>query len=185
MLLSVQIPNEKVLFSRRFFFPIHKSDICFCFSMDLYAEVIETLPEEVENEKVEIDEVSVIKDSSMTESVESRLKRRAKRPSKYLVKCIKDATMAPNGLVSSPNHGSGRLAKNMRRPRNGFGRGLAKKGGYLFLFQKLTCLLRIVNGARVFKYQFPAIHSVLWLKLPFVFYHNYILNILKVMHNLN
>jgi len=96
--------------------------------MDLYAEVVDTLPEE-NDEKVEADELSAKKDLTSTELVDGRLKRRAKRPSKYLMKTIKDSTMVTNNVSSSPNNGTGRLAKNMRRPRNGYGRGLAKKGG--------------------------------------------------------
>lgn len=105
-----------------------------CFSMDLYAEVVDTLPEE-NDEKVEADELSAKKDLTSTELVDGRLKRRAKRPSKYLMKTIKDSTMVTNNVSSSPNNGTGRLAKNMRRPRNGYGRGLAKKGVYLFIPQ--------------------------------------------------
>lgn len=96
--------------------------------MDLYAEVVDAVPEE-EDEKLEAEELSTTKGLSSTEVVDGRLKHRAKRPSKYLMKNNKDAMLVTSNVSISPNSGTGRPAKNMRRPRNGYGRGLAKKGG--------------------------------------------------------
>jgi len=68
--------------------------------------------------------------SSATKSVDDRLKRKAKRPSKYLMKQMKDTSGNTNvaSHINSSVHLI-RIAKNLRRPRNGYGRGLPKKGG--------------------------------------------------------
>ncbi|XP_067132995.1 programmed cell death protein 4-like [Centruroides vittatus] len=57
-------------------------------------------------------------------TADDRLKRKAKRPSKLLA--CKEASA---GSVCGSNGTVLRFAKNSRRPRNGHGRGLPKKGG--------------------------------------------------------
>lgn len=57
-------------------------------------------------------------------SVEKRVKRKAKRLFKQYSKEAAVVTNGAGGLVTTP-----RTWKNTRRPRNGFGRGLPKKGG--------------------------------------------------------
>ena len=54
-------------------------------------------------------------------SINERLKRRAKRPSKFL---SKDLRTSSDTNVIAPL----RALKNSRKSRNGFGRGLPKKG---------------------------------------------------------
>jgi hypothetical protein len=75
--------------------------------------------------------------SSATKSVDDRLKRKAKRPSKYLMKQMKDTSGNTNvaSHINSSVHLI-RIAKNLRRPRNGYGRGLPKKGKTLFFLKK-------------------------------------------------
>lgn len=113
--------------------------------MDLYSEVVDPVPIEQDDEVAD----SVIKEaadgtlaSSSAQVVEDRLKRRAKRPSKYLMKHLTGNSSPTAAGQSSPGRGDGagsssglvngvRTAKNMRRPRNGHGRGLPKKGIFL------------------------------------------------------
>ena len=107
--------------------------------------------------------------SSATKAVDDRLKRKAKRPSKYLMKQMKD-TSGNTNVASHINISTNlvRIAKNLRRPRNGYGRGLPKKGNpYSFkrnflIFQVVgyltkqpegenplvTCLGQPVNGEK-------------------------------------
>lgn len=61
-------------------------------------------------------------------SLDNRLKRKAKRPSKL-------PSADENGVANVVNvNGSYlRYSKNSRRSRNGFGRGLPKKGKYYFV----------------------------------------------------
>lgn len=61
--------------------------------------------------------------SIMEASIEGRLKRKAKRPSRQ----IADGETVAN--VVNVNGSHLRLSKNSRRSRNGYGRGLPKKGG--------------------------------------------------------
>lgn len=107
--------------------------------MDLYSEVVDVPIEEdqVDNQEAKVDGNGLdMSGSSEAMTVEDRLKKRAKRPSKYLVKHLKESgngspTSAQNGpesLMASALNGI-RTAKNSRRPRNGYGRGLPKKGG--------------------------------------------------------
>ena len=108
--------------------------------MDLYSEVVDvpiddTIDKEGEGETNGNKPDSVI----MASSVDDRLTRRAKRPSKYLIKHLKEGSSSPNGQNSEGGPASAgglvngiRTAKNLRRPRNGYGRGLPKKGNNLF-----------------------------------------------------
>lgn len=110
--------------------------------MDLYSEVVDVPIDDENVEKEDCSETngnkldSVIMASSA--SVDERLTRRAKRPSKYLMKHLnKEGSSSPNGQNGSGAEGSAtglvngiRTAKNLRRPRNGYGRGLPKKGSY-------------------------------------------------------
>jgi len=106
--------------------------------MDLYSEVVDVPIEEdqVDNQEAKIEENGLgMSGSSETMTIEDRLKKRAKRPSKYLMKHLKESgngspTSVQNGpelLMTSALNGV-RTAKNSRRPRNGYGRGLPKKG---------------------------------------------------------
>ena len=90
--------------------------------MDLYAEVVDTPTEVVDGDTTVVEEMGTVI-VAPTETADNRLKRRAKRPSKYLMRSIKDVTVP---LASS--NGQLKAGKNLRRPRNGYGRGLAKKG---------------------------------------------------------
>jgi len=53
-----------------------------------------------------------------------RIKRKAKRLTKLLAK---DVAIAGQTAMNTPRH-----LKNFRKPRNGFGRGLPKKGAHYF-----------------------------------------------------
>ena len=106
--------------------------------MDLYSEVVEAPIDDVESvvEKVEEgDETNGNNTLAGSASVDERITRRAKRPSKYLVKHLsKEGSSSPNGGLNGGAEGTSllingiRTAKNLRRPRNGYGRGLPKKG---------------------------------------------------------
>ncbi|KAK4026651.1 Programmed cell death protein 4 [Daphnia magna] len=110
--------------------------------MDLYSEVVGAPIDDVEapvekGEGAETNGNSTQVASSVmpaSASVDERLTRRAKRPSKYLTKHLnKEGSSSPNGQ-NSGGEGSSlvngvRTVKNLRRPRNGYGRGLPKKGG--------------------------------------------------------
>lgn len=112
--------------------------------MDLYSEVADVPIDDVESavEKVEEgDETNgnnpILASSS---TVDERITRRAKRPSKYLVKHLsKEGSSSPNGGQNGGAEGTSlivngiRTAKNLRRPRNGYGRGLPKKGKFGFI----------------------------------------------------
>lgn len=109
--------------------------------MDLYSEVVDVPIDDIEapvakGEEGETNGNTTQVDSSImpaSASVDDRLTRRAKRPSKYLIKHLnKEGSSSPNGQ-SSGGEGSAlvngvRTVKNLRRPRNGYGRGLPKKG---------------------------------------------------------
>lgn len=77
-------------------------------------------------------------DGVVTTCADDRLKRRAKRPSKNLSHSKSKESDDPglpsvNGVVHTNGDGVSvglRAAKNLRRPRNGYGRGLPKKGRY-------------------------------------------------------
>lgn len=100
--------------------------------MDLYAEVVDVPVEEGTIEAGDDEMVTTAEGNQlMTKSSEVRIKHKAKRPSKYLMKNVKDVNghALVNGVLNGPNSGTGRACKNMRKPRNGYGRGLAKKGG--------------------------------------------------------
>lgn len=109
--------------------------------MDLYSEVVdEPIEHDVEHgEKEENGETNGNKvDILAASSVDDRLLRRAKRPSKYLIKQQKEGSSSPNGPNGLAEGSVGllngtRTAKNLRRPRNGYGRGLPKKGINLIL----------------------------------------------------
>ncbi|GFS90663.1 programmed cell death protein 4 [Nephila pilipes] len=62
--------------------------------------------------------------ASLEDSIDNRLKRKAKRPSKSL-----SSEEISVGNVVKVNGSYLRYTKNSRRSRNGFGRGLPKKGG--------------------------------------------------------
>ncbi|ODN05858.1 Programmed cell death protein 4 [Orchesella cincta] len=67
-------------------------------------------------------EEGATKNVTAKDSISDRIKRRARRPTKHLVK---DAANNGSGSVST----AARLLKNSRKSRNGLGRGLPKKGG--------------------------------------------------------
>ena len=104
--------------------------------MDLYSEVVDVPIEEdvAEDCEPKADE-NGLDVSGSSQTVEDRLKKRAKRPSKYLMKHLKESgngsptagQTGPESLMTSALNGV-RTAKNSRRPRNGYGRGLPKKG---------------------------------------------------------
>lgn len=105
--------------------------------MDLYSGMAE--PEPIEDDEPvkgteDGKEASGVQDAPAKThaATDDRLKRRAQRPSKYLMKHPKEGSHSPNhagGADGSSGTNGARAAKNMRRPRNGYGRGLPKKGG--------------------------------------------------------
>ena len=140
--------------------------------MDLYAEVVDPVPieqddgpdgdagKEHEDSTADGAMAAAASTSSAHKAVDDRLKRRAKRPSKYLMKHLTGNNGSPTGAgQSSPGReGNGaslangvRTAKNMRRPRNGYGRGLAKKGkaSHLFLLCYWSVPWGLLHGKRV------------------------------------
>lgn len=105
--------------------------------MDLYSEVVDVPIDEVDKEENEEENGNTPESSMLAASAAAgeRVTKRAKRPSKYLMKHIKEGSSSPNGQNNGGAEGSAvvlngtaRTAKNMRRPRNGYGRGLPKKG---------------------------------------------------------
>lgn len=129
--------------------------------MDLYSQVVDEPIEHDVNEKEEANNgetngKEILAASSVTDD---RLLRRAKRPSKYLMnKQTKEGSSSPNssnGLADGgPVVNGTRTAKNLRRPRNGYGRGLPKKGIftshllsfiYLDMYRGCPCLNRLPN----------------------------------------
>ena len=112
--------------------------------MDLYSGMAEPIEEDeaVKGNEEAKEEATGVQDSSakFNAAVEDRLKKRAQRPSKHLMKHVKEGSHSPNhGNGSDGSSGANglRAAKNMRRPRNGYGRGLPKKGTET-IFQLLT-----------------------------------------------
>lgn len=108
--------------------------------MDIYAEVVDPVP--IDNDEADVNEISNGSHGHQDgekSALDERLKKRAKRPSRYLTnKLLSGGAQLPGGQQvnggASPigavnGIGSVRTVKNMRRPRNGFGRGLPKKGG--------------------------------------------------------
>ena len=121
--------------------------------MDLYSEVADVPIDDVESAVEKVDEGDETNGNNpilaSSSTVDERITRRAKRPSKYLVKHLsKEGSSSPNGGQNGGAEGTSllvngiRTAKNLRRPRNGYGRGLPKKGK-LVLFLLLGQLLRI------------------------------------------
>ena len=113
--------------------------------MDLYSEVADAPIDDVEStvEKVGEDDDTNCDNTlaGSVSAVDERVTRRAKRPSKYLVKHLsKEGSSSPSGAQNGVTEGTSlilngiRTSKNLRRPRNGYGRGLPKKG-------KLSCFL--------------------------------------------
>lgn len=105
--------------------------------MDLYSGVVDApIDHDVEIvDKEESGESNKLDASAASTSVDERVTRRAKRPSKYLTKHLnKEGSSSPNGQNGGAEGSAGlvngvRTSKNLRRPRNGYGRGLPKKGG--------------------------------------------------------
>lgn len=103
--------------------------------MDLYSGMAEPIEDDepVKGTDDEKQEASGVQDApaKTQASVDDRLKRQAQRPSKYLIKHLKEGSHSPNhasGADGSSGANGARAVKNMRRPRNGYGRGLPKKG---------------------------------------------------------
>lgn len=106
--------------------------------MDLYSGVVDAAidhdEEIVDKEEGGESNGNKLDASAASTSVDERVTRRAKRPSKYLVKHLnKEGSSSPNGQNGGAEGSAGllngvRTAKNLRRPRNGYGRGLPKKG---------------------------------------------------------
>lgn len=108
--------------------------------MDLYSEVADVPIDDVEAAVEKVEEGDGTPAGSAS-AVDERITRRAKRPSKYLVKHLsKEGSSSPNAGQNGGAEGTSlivngiRTAKNLRRPRNGYGRGLPKKGKSSFLF---------------------------------------------------
>lgn len=112
--------------------------------MDLYSGMAEPIDVEVEkgNEETKNETSGVPGASAKVDvPVEERLKKRAHRPSKHLMKHLKESNQSPNhgnGVEGASGANGLRAAKNMRRPRNGYGRGLPKKGNFVLSFITLT-----------------------------------------------
>lgn len=105
--------------------------------MDLYSGVA-PIDQDVDKEVVEGEtNGNKLEPSAAGSSVDERVTRRAKRPSKYLIKQFnKEGSSSPNSQNGEGSAGVGllngiRTAKNLRRPRNGYGRGLPKKGIFI------------------------------------------------------
>lgn len=110
--------------------------------MDLYSGVADA-PVDNDFESIDNEENGETNgnksDSAVPASlVDERVTKRAKRPSKYLTKHLKEGSSSPNGQNGGAEGSVGgiilngvRTAKNLRRPRNGYGRGLPKKGNWL------------------------------------------------------
>jgi hypothetical protein len=112
--------------------------------MDLYSEVADVPIDDVESAVEKVDEGDETNGNNpilaSSSTVDERITRRAKRPSKYLVKHLsKEGSSSPNGGQNGGAEGTSllvngiRTAKNLRRPRNGYGRGLPKKGKFGFI----------------------------------------------------
>ncbi|EFX76396.1 hypothetical protein DAPPUDRAFT_306119 [Daphnia pulex] len=104
--------------------------------MDLYSEVADVSIDDVEAAVEKVEEGDGTPAAGSASAVDERITRRAKRPSKYLVKHLsKEGSSSPNAGQNGGAEGTSlivngiRTAKNLRRPRNGYGRGLPKKGG--------------------------------------------------------
>jgi hypothetical protein len=103
--------------------------------MDLYSEVADVPIDDVEAAVEKVEEGDGTPAAGSASAVDERITRRAKRPSKYLVKHLsKEGSSSPNAGQNGGAEGTSlivngiRTAKNLRRPRNGYGRGLPKKG---------------------------------------------------------
>lgn len=104
--------------------------------MDLYSGVVDAPIDHDEEivDKEESGESNKLDPSAASTSVDERVTRRAKRPSKYLTKHLnKEGSSSPNGQNGGAEGSAAlvngvRTSKNLRRPRNGYGRGLPKKG---------------------------------------------------------
>lgn len=109
--------------------------------MDLYSEVADVPIDDVEAAVEKVEEGDGTPAAGSASAVDERITRRAKRPSKYLVKHLsKEGSSSPNAGQNGGAEGTSlivngiRTAKNLRRPRNGYGRGLPKKGKFHFFW---------------------------------------------------